>query len=176
MNNQQPVVLIYKRTHKGDPYFEGVFGRNECMGQVRNWEYDAVIGIGGKRPDSGHEKIAFKINYIGIGAKKGSNNPRDGWPHVVFDKFCLYDEEGELVDTIAPELYKHMYDVNRRVVKSDSLSEDIYKEVLEILKLAENSPPSVNYEVVMQGLNPSVEKKLPLKMHPAMDKVTKGCR
>ena len=41
-------TLIYKRTHSGDPDPEsGVFGNNDCMGRVKGWQYDAVIGIGG---------------------------------------------------------------------------------------------------------------------------------
>jgi hypothetical protein len=41
-------TLIYKRTHTGDPDPEtGVFGNNDCMGEVRCWDFDAVIGIGG---------------------------------------------------------------------------------------------------------------------------------
>lgn len=41
-------TLIYKRTHSGDPDSEsGVFGNHDCMGSVKGWQYDAVIGIGG---------------------------------------------------------------------------------------------------------------------------------
>ena len=168
MNNQNPVVLIYKRTHIGDPDQEGIFGINECMGRVRSWEYDAVIGVGGKKPWQGSEQIACKINYIGLGVKKYSANPKDGWPYVTFEKFCLYNEKDLFVKDIAPKLYEYMYeDANVRLVKSDSLPPDIYCEVRKILKLVENAPPSSNYEEVMQGLNVD-ENTLPLK-------VTKGC-
>ena len=37
-------VLVYKRTHTGDPSENGVFGESDCMGAIRNWHYDAVIG------------------------------------------------------------------------------------------------------------------------------------
>jgi hypothetical protein len=54
-------TLVYKRTHTGDPNTQGVFGCHDCMGQIRRRSFDAVIGVGGKRPDQGHEGIAFKI-------------------------------------------------------------------------------------------------------------------
>ncbi len=38
-------TLIYKRTHSGDPDPEtGVFGNHDCMGRVKDWQFDAVIG------------------------------------------------------------------------------------------------------------------------------------
>ena len=43
-------VLVYKRTHEGDPDASGLFGCNDCMGKVRGRKYDAVIGVGGTGP------------------------------------------------------------------------------------------------------------------------------
>jgi len=40
-------ILIYKRTHTGDPDLKGRFGIHDCMGRVRDYDYDAVIGVGG---------------------------------------------------------------------------------------------------------------------------------
>ena len=46
-------ILIYKRTHTGDPDPEhGIFGEaadeaTDCMGKVRGYGFDAVIGVGG---------------------------------------------------------------------------------------------------------------------------------
>ena len=37
-------TLIYKRTHPGDPGPEGQFGIHGCMGQVRTWGFEAVVG------------------------------------------------------------------------------------------------------------------------------------
>ena len=42
--HKKPIVLIYKRTHTGDPDKNGIFGINNCMGSVRDWEFYAVIG------------------------------------------------------------------------------------------------------------------------------------
>jgi hypothetical protein len=40
-------TLIYKRTHPGDPDTTGRFGVCDCMGRVRTWDFEAVIGVGG---------------------------------------------------------------------------------------------------------------------------------
>ena len=57
-------VLVYKRTHTGDPSENGVFGESDCMGAIRNWYYDAVIGIGSIRSWEGDEGIAGKVTWI----------------------------------------------------------------------------------------------------------------
>ena len=57
MVNTQPVVMIYKRTHNGDPDSTGVFGINDCMGRIRDRNYDAVNGTGGNKPWRGYEDI-----------------------------------------------------------------------------------------------------------------------
>lgn len=141
MKNQQPVVLIFKRTHRGDPDSNGVFGIHDCMGSVRNREYDAVIGIGGKKPWRGDEEIALRINWIGITPTKHESSKRG--PIVTFSNFCLYDNKGPFISEIAPKLYKYMYlDAHRRIVMTTSLPSDIYDEVKEILKLAKICPSS----------------------------------
>ena len=63
-------ILIYKRTHNDDPGNEGIFGKHDCMGRVRDYQFDAVLGIGGKTTWSDSKGIALKINWIGIGPKK----------------------------------------------------------------------------------------------------------
>jgi hypothetical protein len=69
MKQKTPVVLIYKRTHTGDPDSNGIFGIHECMGRVRSYEFDSVIGLGGEGREPVDSKIDKKITYIGIGAK-----------------------------------------------------------------------------------------------------------
>jgi hypothetical protein len=175
MTKENPVVLIYKRTHTGDPDHRGIFGINTCMGSVRNWEFDAVIGVGGKRPWQGDEEIACKVNYVGTGAKKYSINPKDGHPYVIFDHFCLFDEKGELVETILEKLHKYMYeDANVRLVKSDSLPENMQLEIQEILKLAENALSSSGYENLPITEYSSTETTSTKETH-STNKDTKGC-
>jgi hypothetical protein len=60
-------ILIYKRTHRGDPDADGVFGIHDCMGSVRDFAYDAVVGVGGIGDDARAHGIAGKINWIGVG-------------------------------------------------------------------------------------------------------------
>jgi hypothetical protein len=59
-------ILVYRRTHKGDPNDNGIFGIHDCMKSVRDWNYDAVIGIGGVAPWHEDREIAKKVNWIGI--------------------------------------------------------------------------------------------------------------
>lgn len=57
-------ILVYKRTHNGDPNEAGKFGCNDCMGTVRDWDFDAVIGVGGISATA--YKMDGKITWIGI--------------------------------------------------------------------------------------------------------------
>jgi hypothetical protein len=177
-------VLIYKRTHTGDPNEittdapdkRGIFGINTCMGRVRSWEFDAVIGVGGK---SAGEGIAYRINYVGLGVKKHSINPQDGHPYVIFDHFRLFDEEGKFVEKFAPNLYKYMYeDADVRRVKSDSsrIRDNvlIQSEIQKILNLAKNAPPSSGCECLGVMENTPCT---PAKENNPTNKDTKGgCR
>lgn len=134
-------TLIYKRTHRGDPDKSGVFGVHDCMGQVRGWSFDAVIGIGGESPRADHKDIAHKINWIGMDPKKTKTGKRG--PHVTFKYFCLYEEKGQDLKTRAPKLFKYMFrDKNVRVVMSRSLPCNIQKEITKILRGAEKCPKS----------------------------------
>lgn len=63
-------TLVYKRTHNGDPDAEGRFGIHDCMGQVRAYGYEAVIGVGGVGDEPEECGIARRVNWIGIGPHK----------------------------------------------------------------------------------------------------------
>ena len=142
-------TLIYKRTHRGDPDESGVFGVHDCMGPVRRWKFDAVIGVGGSRPWSGHEQMANKINWVGIKPVKTNGGKRRG-PLVTFERFVLYDKKsgnGPKLKKRAPKLYKYMYeDQHVRLVMSRSLTKTMQDEITKILKLAKRykrTPPFV---------------------------------
>ena len=143
---KHPIVLIYKRTHKGDPDENGIFGIHDCMGKVRNRNYTAVIGIGGKRPWRDNENIAYKVNWIGRDPTKIICRKNNKKPCVAFERFCLFDELGPKIKDIAPMLYEYMYNGKRRIVMSTSLPDDVYNEVLKILSLADNCQPSHKLE------------------------------
>lgn len=160
-------ILIYKRTHKHDPGPEGIFGNQDCMGKVRNWNYDAVIGIGGKSPWKGHEDIRYKINWIGLGPKKITATKEHRGPGVVFSNFALFEETGQDIEIFFPNLFAYMYNSRKRFDMSTVLPENVYLEVMSILNSAESYPPSQEYDIE------TIEKK-PIDHHGDTEKC-KGC-
>ena len=66
----------------------------------RNW-------YGGKGPWRGHEGIAYRVNWIGLNPSKTDVGLTG--PHVTFEHFVLYDDNGPELQTVAPELFKHMF-------------------------------------------------------------------
>jgi hypothetical protein len=130
-------VLIYKRTHTGDPTPNGVFGLTDCMGRVRARDYDAVIGVGGLSAEPQACGIAGRITWVGVGARPSADIPV-GYrgPIVEFDRFKLFDETGPMLDTLAPTLAQHLFGVHRRVVMSDGLNDTMQREIATVLTLA----------------------------------------
>ena len=59
-------TIIYKRAHSGDSDRFGPFGVHDCMGQVRRWNFEAVTGVGEKRPLAANEGIARKVRRVCI--------------------------------------------------------------------------------------------------------------
>lgn len=105
------------------------------MGKVRRWNFDAVIGVGGSHPDHGHEEIARKVNWIGIGKRKVGDTPRG--PRLDFNFFHRFDESGPDLEAQAPELFRHMFvEKHRRQVLSQNLPAPIQNEVQRLLKWA----------------------------------------
>jgi hypothetical protein len=100
-------VLVYKRTHPGDPDEGGWFGINDCMGAIGARRFDAVIGVGGLSAEPRRYKIAGKLNWIGIGAH------RDAWyergPRIIFDQFRNFGTQGDSFRSHAPRLAERMY-------------------------------------------------------------------
>jgi hypothetical protein len=145
-------TLIYKRTHRGDPDEAGIFGIHDCMGKVRDQAFDAVIGVGGKRPDRGHEGIARKINWVGIGTRKTeapiyrlvrNKFVRVKGPLVAFDYFVLLEESGPYLEERAPNLFRHMFgDQHVRHLMSRNLPDGMREEVRSILRWAKNRRPT----------------------------------
>ena len=139
-------ILVYKRDHTGDPNEEtGVFGINTCMGKIRDWGYQAVIGIGGKNIRKNDKDIKHKINWIGIFPVKAS---KDIWDEenlrgsrVAFKNFKLYEEKGEeITEDNYPILYNLMYSKNVRNVMYHE--EKLLEELHQILDLAKDANSS----------------------------------
>ncbi|MBP1616048.1 MAG: hypothetical protein H6Q13_3496 [Bacteroidetes bacterium] len=139
-------VLIYKRTHKGDPDSKGIFGIQDCMGRIRDWNYDAVIGIGGNSPWKKDFDIKHKINWIGIEPKKTEYSTERG-NMVVFSHFKLYEENGENIKDNYPNLFEHMYGSRKRFDMSSELPKEVLEEVKKILDSIKDSPASKAYEI-----------------------------
>jgi len=144
-------TLIYKRTHKGDPNEEGIFGIHNCMGRIRSWSFDAVIGVGGKSPWQRDKDIAFKITWIGINPHKTDAPPECIGFCLKFECFILWDETGPDLKSIAPNLFRYMFeDKQVRHVMSRSLTIQMQEEVTTILKLAEGHQLAKSHDVRKQ--------------------------
>lgn len=138
-------ILIYKRTHTGDPDPEGRFGIDDCMGTIRNLPFDAVIGVGGTGKEPQSYGIDRKINWVGVNPqhKHKTNGARAGI--VTFEKFALFEERGPLLHLLAPLLAQRMYAGRRFVFKSMTPAE--HAEAIQLLKLADDDSPASSNEV-----------------------------
>ena len=141
-------TLVYKRTHTGDPDAGGRFGIHGCMGRVRAWSFDAVIGVGGMGPEPTSYGIDGRVTWIGIGPHKTTAKDPRG-PLVTFDHFVLFDERGPLLHEHAPRLARHMYEGRVRVLFNPSPEEA--KEIAGLLRLARKAPPSSGGNAKLTG-------------------------
>jgi hypothetical protein len=130
-------VLIYKRTHVGDPDKSGSFGTYCCMGRVRDRDFDAVIGVGGISLQPVRAGIDRKITWIGIGPKR-IGVASDGYPILAFEQFYLKNDKGPLLRDKAPKLADRMFGANG----PRALMVDSNTEIAAILKLAMDALPS----------------------------------
>ncbi len=108
-------ILTYKRTHTGDPDPAGNFGINDCMGQVRNWGFDAVIGIGGYGTEPQKYGIEGRVNWVGLNPT-WRPHPKGYGQIVNFEFFTLLEGEGPPLIDVAPNLAKRMYEKKARVL------------------------------------------------------------
>lgn len=132
-----PRVLIYKRNHTGDPDSTGLFGCSDCMGQIRGYRFDAVIGIGVSQPWRGFEGIADRITWVGVGPRRVGTHSARGAPLIRFDRWRVFDTKGKDFRRFAPGLAAYFYAKHRRYFFSDGLSDAIQQDIARILKLAE---------------------------------------
>ena len=85
------------------------------MGQVREYDFDAVIGIGGIGAEPRSYGIDRKINWVGINAKK--KHHALGYSSIItFEHFALFEDRGPMLDTLAPNLAKRMYNGDARIL------------------------------------------------------------
>lgn len=133
-------TLVYKRTHTGDPDPNGWFGVYDCMGRVRAWDYDAVIGVGGIGAEPTAHGIDGRVTWIGIGPHKIPAAGGRG-PLVTFDHFVLFDRAGPSLARRAPRLAERLYAHNVRVLLH-GLTANEKREVAKLIALARGAKPS----------------------------------
>ena len=104
-------ILIYKRTHIGDPDGKRQFGNEGCMGRVRGFAFDAVIGVGGISGWPKQQGIAWKINWVGRLPQKTANPFDPRGPLVLFGPrdFRLFEHQGPLLADESPLLAKKVF-------------------------------------------------------------------
>lgn len=118
------------------------------MGRVRKRDYDAVIGVGGA---SAEDDIKYKVNWIGIGPRKGRKPARYRAPWITFDHFVWFDEKGPDFRDLAPTLAQRIYSTSGRMFMSFR-NETEQAEIDRILKIAEDAPPSEGNNANVNGL------------------------
>lgn len=146
-------MLVYKGTHNGDPGANGCFGAYDCMGTVRDWEFDAVIGIGGIGPAAQSNAIDGKINWIGIGAHKRYVEDKRG-PEILFEHFLDFGADGPDFANLAPRLAVRMCSDNVRSLL-DGMSDAEQNEAEGIVPMAEGEPPSPGFRINRRRARPA---------------------
>ncbi|MFH1066659.1 MAG: hypothetical protein V1746_01985 [bacterium] len=133
-------TLIYKQKRTNDPDGSGWWGIHNCMKGVRNWDFDAVIGIGGKSREAKKNGIDRKITWIGIGAKQ---HKQKGRPLLIaFKNFIRFEKSSKKLRRIAPNLSKRMYYSKKARFIFDSFTKKQKKEVRKLLKMAKGGKSS----------------------------------
>lgn len=177
-----PRILIYRRTHAGDPSREtGEFGVHDCMGRIRDWAFDAAIGIGGKKPWPGYEEIAEKITWVGVGVdqkrapsereKSDANKHQFGGHILKFHRWIVLDEDGPLLKDVSPILHKYMFSDGRIPRAALNFSGDIGRELNRIIDWALKT---MDEEVRRQGVSESSASQQTPRCLPAQSKVRRG--
>ncbi len=160
-------VFIYKRTHPGDPREEGIFGIEDCMGCKREYDFDAVIGIGGRTcTRAAFKGIRLKINWAGTDPKALTLNGRHCRANaLVFKRFKLYEEHGALIEKEYPYLFKYMYITHNRARSkmidtsdAETYGQALIDEINSILADIGNMP-SPSYDLKEVSVKVSCPKK-----------------
>lgn len=132
-------ILIYKRTHDGDPDASGRFGIQDCMGRVRSFGFDGVIGVGGVSAWPVSQGIDKKVNWVGRRPLSVSNPVRGARaPVLEFARsdFALFERRGPRLADISPALASHVCGVRLRyfiVAIGDVLHEDACNLIAALL-------------------------------------------
>ncbi|MGA7950446.1 MAG: hypothetical protein WCA45_09850 [Thiobacillaceae bacterium] len=119
------------------------------MGRVRNYPYDAVIGVGGIGKDARIFGIDRKIHWVGVNPIKGEpliamypdGHKSIKGPVLTFEKFLFLGNHGPLLQDLAPLLANRLYEGGARFML-DGYSESEHAEATAILQWSMNQMPS----------------------------------
>ncbi|MDF4395991.1 hypothetical protein P3390_24330, partial [Vibrio parahaemolyticus] len=132
-------ILVYKRTHVGDPNGKGEFGVNDCMGEIRDYDFDAVIGVGGLGNEPCSYGIDRKINWVGIKPTRMNGSEAHRADILKFEKFVLLESSGPIFEPMAPLLAKRLYQDGARFVFT-SMTDKEREEARNILAFCLSLP------------------------------------
>jgi hypothetical protein len=159
-------TLVYKMTHIGDPDSDlGFWGVEGCMGKVRGYGFDAVIGIGGRSWWTNQTSRAGEIVWIGLDPEIVTQAKHG--PVLRFAHF-RYFREGELMlKTIAPSLEKAMRNCRFMLYGFSPTQE---QEIAKIRKRAYKAEPSAlltsqasNSQVDEEGCRRKLRRRKPCR-------------
>lgn len=135
LNSDAPSALIYKRTHPGDPDGFGRFGNEDCMGRVRNYRYDFVIGVGGTSGEPRSHRLDRKINWVGRWPKRRVHP----WPRARGDliefspgDYLVMEEHGPLLQSVSRLLATRVFGTRNRFLNR-SLSQTERREAARVV-------------------------------------------
>jgi hypothetical protein len=146
------VTLVYKMTHVGDPHPRlGCWGVYNCMGKIRCYEFDAVIGIGGRSWRKNQTNRAGEIIWIGRGAHRTRGSDKHS-PEVRFERFRYFEDGAKKLGEVAPQLAEAMR--NRRFMIHE-FGEEEKIEIEKILRLAARAKTSASLrtQIIKKQIN-----------------------
>ena len=132
-------ILVYKRTHNDAPGLNGCFGVYDCMGSVRDLDYEAVVGVGGLGEQARAHQIDGRVNWIGIGPFKHRKYKRGSL--VTFSHFLNYGTHGPDFREAAPKLADRVYGSGIRILLH-GMTQQEEAEAMGLLGPAFAAPPS----------------------------------
>lgn len=137
-----PEALIYKRTHPGDPDRFGRFGIQDCMGRVRNCDYDIVIGVGGTSGEPRSYRLDRKINWVGRWPRRRPH------PHPIAradliefapGDFAVFEDHGPLLQDLSPALARRVFGTRNRFLNR-KLSPVERREAFRVVSIILSNP------------------------------------
>jgi hypothetical protein len=148
-----PDVLIYKRTHPGDPDGLGQFGIEDCMGRVRNCRYDFIIGVGGVGGQARSHGLNGKVNWVARWPKRRPHPwAKRGGDMVIFapGDYAVMEDQGPPLNVVSPKLARRVYGSRNRFLNT-SLSAAERQEAARVVNAILSNPGRYSKKRVGSG-------------------------